>query len=79
MNDISESFTLVHLMDTVVNLNHAVSIVGKLIADSSCKNVLPLTRESLNITCSYFKEGVIFAMFETVFYSFRYVYNKSKP
>ena len=28
LNDISEDFTLVHLMDTLENVNHAISIVG---------------------------------------------------
>ena len=28
LNDISENFTLVQLMDTLVNVNNAISIVG---------------------------------------------------
>ena len=41
MNDISEKFTLVKLMDTVENLNHAVSIVGHWIFNYNYKNALP--------------------------------------
>ena len=49
LNDISEKFTLVKLMDTVGNLNHALSIVGHCILDSNYKRALPLTKKSLNI------------------------------
>ena len=37
LRDISETFTLVQLMDTVGNVNHAVSIVGYWIFDSNYK------------------------------------------
>ena len=36
-HDISENVTLVQLMDTVVNFNHVVSIVGYCIFDSNKK------------------------------------------
>ena len=49
MNDIREKFTLVKLMDTVINLNNSVSIVGHRIFDSNYKKALPLTTQSLNI------------------------------
>ena len=49
LNDISEQFTLVKLIDTVGNLNHAVSIVGNWIFDSSYKKALPLTKKPLNL------------------------------
>ena len=35
LNEISENVTLVQLMDTLVNLNHAISIVGYWIFDSN--------------------------------------------
>ena len=49
LNDISENFTLVKLIDTVGNLNHAVSIVGHWIFDSKYKNALLLTAKPLNL------------------------------
>ena len=45
LNDISEYFTLVQLMDTVGNVTHAVSIVGKCIFDSNYKKELSLTAQ----------------------------------
>ena len=41
LNDISERFTLVKFMDTVGNLNHAVSIVGHWIFYSDYLMALP--------------------------------------
>ena len=35
LEDISENVTLVQLMDSFVNVNHAISVVGKLIFDSN--------------------------------------------
>ena len=37
LNDISENFTLVHLMDSLGNNNNAISIVGHWIFDSNNK------------------------------------------
>ena len=49
LNDISEKFTLVKLMDTVDYLNHAVSKVGHWIFDTNYKRALPLAKKSLNL------------------------------
>ena len=35
INDISDIFTIVQLMETIVNLNHSVNIVEKCIFDSN--------------------------------------------
>ena len=35
LEDISENFTLVQLMDLLGNLNHAISVVGNWIFDSN--------------------------------------------
>ena len=37
LNEISKNFTLVQLMDSLVNLNHAISIVGHWMFDSNYK------------------------------------------
>ena len=41
---ISEHFTLVQLMDSLVNVNHDISAVGYWIFDSSYKKALVLNR-----------------------------------
>ena len=42
LNNISEYVTLMQLMDSLVNVNHAVSVVGKCIFDLNYKKSLPL-------------------------------------
>ena len=49
LHDISGNVTLVQLIDSVVNINHAVSIVRYWIFDFNYKNLIPLTLNSLNI------------------------------
>ena len=50
--DISEHVTLLKLMDYLVHFNHAISVVGYWIFDSSYGKSLALNRESLDITCA---------------------------
>ena len=52
LNGISENVTLVQLMDSLRNVNHAISIVGNWILDSNYKKALCLTQEYLDIICS---------------------------
>ena len=40
LNDTSEDVTLVQLMDSLVNMNHAISILGYWIFDSNYKKAL---------------------------------------
>ena len=54
LNDISENVTLLQLMDSLGNGNHAISIVGYWIFDSNYKKSLCLTQELLDIICSTF-------------------------
>ena len=49
LNDISENFTFVQLMDSLGNLNHAIIILGHWIFDSKYKKSLCLTQELLDI------------------------------
>ena len=44
MTDISENVTLVQLIKSLRNVNHAISIVGHWIFDSNYKRVLFLTQ-----------------------------------
>ena len=47
LNDIRENVTLVQLMDSLVNVNNYISILGSWIFDSNYKKSLCLTQESL--------------------------------
>ena len=53
LNDISENVTFLHLIDSILNFNHTVSIVGKWILDSKIKRYFWLLVESLNFICSF--------------------------
>ena len=52
LNDIREDVTLVQLMDSQVNVNHAISILGHYIFDSNYKKSLCLTQKLLDLICS---------------------------
>ena len=52
LHDISENFTLVQLMESVCNVNNAVSIVGYGIFDSNHQTEFSLTLYSINIIFS---------------------------
>ena len=52
LNEISENNTLVQLIETLVNANHATNIVDNCIFDSNNKKPLRLTREYLDLICS---------------------------
>ena len=43
LNYISDHVTLFQLIDSIVNVNHAVSIVGKWVFDSNFNKYLPLS------------------------------------
>ena len=49
LEDISANVNLVQLMDSLGNVNHAISVVGKWIYDSNYAKVLVLNRASLDI------------------------------
>ena len=50
--DISENVTLVKLMDSLGNVNHAISVVGYWIFDSNYEKSLVLNMESLEMICA---------------------------
>ena len=78
IQDISENVTLVQLICSVGNVNHAVSIVGYWIFDSNLKNTLPLKLDSLNLICSPLVGEGMFVVFESVFHAVRYINNTGK-
>ena len=52
MTEISEHVTLVQLMDYLVNMNHAIRVIGYWIFDSNYEKALVLNRESLDMICA---------------------------
>ena len=52
LEDISENVTLVQLMDSLVNVNHAISVVGSWIFDSNYERALVLNKASLDMICA---------------------------
>ena len=67
-----EYATFVQLMDSIVNVNCAISIVGYWIFDSNYKKALFLKQESLDIICSTSIGEEPVATFQSVFYAVRY-------
>ena len=52
LSDISEFPTVLALEAVDGGMQHAITAVGKLIFDSNCEWVLPLTKKSLDYCCS---------------------------
>ena len=76
--DIIANFTLVQLMDTFVNVNNLVNMVGYWIFESNNKNSLFVILDALNIVCYPSVGEGIFAMFQTLFHKVRYINNRGK-
>ena len=75
LEDISANVTLVQLMDSLGNLNHAISVVGNWIFDSNYEKELVLNRASLDMICASSVGEEQDSIFETVFTAVRYIYN----
>ena len=52
LEDVSKHVTLVQLMGSLVNVNHAISVVGNWICDSNYEKALVLNRASLDMICA---------------------------
>ena len=74
LEDISENFTLVQLMDSLGNVNHDISVVGSWIFESNYERALVLNRASLDMICAPSVGEEQDAMFEKVYYAVRYIY-----
>ena len=74
LEDISANITLVQLMDSLGNVNHDFSVVGSWIFDSNYERALVLNRASLDMICAPSVGEEQDAMFEKVYYAFRYIY-----
>ena len=71
LEDISENVTLVQLMDSLGNVNHAISVVGNWIFDSNYEKELFLNRVSMDIMFSPSVGEEQAAKFELVFIAVR--------
>ena len=60
-------------MDTLGNVNSAISIVGNWMFDSNYEKSLRLTRESLDLICSPSVGEEQVVKTETLFYAVRYM------
>ena len=74
LEDISEKFTLVQLVDSLGNVNHSISVVGNYIFDSNYEKALVLNRASLDMICAPYVGVEQGAIFESVFTAVRYIY-----
>ena len=75
---ISANFTLVQLMDSLGNLNHAISVVGNWIFDSNYEKALVLNMASLEMICTLSVGEEQAAIFESVFTAVRFIYSKAQ-
>ena len=78
LEDISVNVTLVQLMDSLGNVNHAISVVGSWIFDSNYEKALVLNKASLDMICAPSVGEEQAAKFEKVYYSVRYIFNEAK-
>ena len=73
--DISANVTLVQLMDSLGNVNHAISVVGNWIFDSNYEKALVLNRASLDMICARYVGEEQDSIFETVFTAIIYTFD----
>ena len=73
LTEISENVTLVQLMYSLVNVNHAISVFGYWIFDSKYNKSLVLNRESLDMIFAPYVGEEQVSRFETVFAAVRYI------
>ena len=75
LEDISANFTLVQFMNSLINVNRAISVVGNWIFDSNDERALVLNRASLDMICAPSFGEEQDAIFETFFTAVRYIFN----
>ena len=78
LEDINANVTLVKLMDSLGNVNHAISVVGSWIFDSNYERALVLNKASLHMICAPSVGEEQAAKFENVYYAVRYIFNEEK-
>ena len=65
-------------MDSLGNVNHAISVVGSWIFDSNYERALVLNKESLDMICAPSVGEEKAASFEKVYYSVRFISKESQ-
>ena len=65
-------------MDSLGNMNHAISVSGSWIFDSNYIRSLVLNKESLDMICAPSIGEEQAAIFEKVYYAVRYILNEAK-
>ena len=65
-------------MDSLGNVNHAISVVGYWIFDSNYKKALVLNRASLDMICAPSVGEEQADKFETVFTAVRYIFSTAQ-
>ena len=78
LEDISSNVTLVQVMDSLGNVNHAISVVGSWIFDSNYERALVLDKASLDMICASSVCEEQAAKFDRVYYASRYILNEAK-
>ena len=78
LEDISANFTLVQLMDSLENVNHAISGVGIQIFDSNYERALVLNKASLDMICAQSVGEEQTARIEKVYYAVRFISKEEK-
>ena len=75
LEEISKNVTLVQFMNSLGNVNHAISVVGKWLFDSNYEKALVLNRASLDMICAPYVGEEQASKFESVFTVVRYIYS----
>ena len=78
LEDISANITLGQMMDSLVNVNHAISVVGSWIFDSDYERALVLNKASLDMICTPSVGEEQADIFEKYYYAVRYISNEEK-
>ena len=65
-------------MDSIGNVNHAISVFGNWIFDSNYERALVLNKSSLDMICAPSVGEEQAAKFEKVYYAVRYIFNEEK-
>ena len=78
LENTSATVTLGQLMDSLGNVNNAISVVGNWIFDSNYEIALFLNRSSLVMSCAPSVGEEQAAKPEKVYYAVRYILNEAK-
>ena len=78
LEDISANVTLVQLINSIVNVNHSISVVDSWIFDSNYEIALVLNKAELDMICAPSVGEEQAAEFEKVYHSVRNIFNEAK-